>query len=149
MLNHLTRCFNAKKEEFSSTYLLITEIYTYWKLWRWHSSTKNLKKQQQQDGNICFMFTIIFVHKIMYCDQERCIWTWHLSGFMFLCSLVWVVVKWVLHRKCIGKFHSFLLVVPIEGTYYRLLLLMLFVTLPICMHALLSRVISSYFTQYS
>jgi len=35
------------------------------KLWGWYSSTKNLKKQQQQDGNPCFMFTIIFVHKII------------------------------------------------------------------------------------
>jgi len=37
-----------------------------------------------------------------------------------LCSLVWVVIKWVLLRKCIGKFHSFLLVVPIEGLFISL-----------------------------
>jgi len=49
------------------------------KLWRWCSSTKNLKKQQQQDENPCFMFTIIFVHKIIVmiddtfgCDT--CVW---------------------------------------------------------------------------
>ena len=64
MLN-AKNCFNSKKETFLSMYLLITEIYSYLlKLWRWYSTTKNLKKQQQRDGNPCFMFTKIFVHKI-------------------------------------------------------------------------------------
>jgi len=45
-------------------------IVNYWdshllELWRWYSFTKNLKKQQQQDENPCFMFTIILVHKII------------------------------------------------------------------------------------
>jgi len=65
MLN-VKRYFNINEEAFSSAYLLITEIHTYWSYGDGIcSSTKNLKKQQQQDGNPCFMFTIIFMHKII------------------------------------------------------------------------------------
>jgi len=50
--------------------IVIRIFVNYWdlyllKLWRWYSSTKNMKKQQQQDENQCFMSTIIFVHKII------------------------------------------------------------------------------------
>jgi len=87
---NIKRCFNTNKEAFSSAYLLIS----YWdshllKLWRWYSSTKNLKKQQQQDGYPCFMFTIIFVCKIivMIDDAFGC------DTCLALCQLQRVVVK--------------------------------------------------------
>jgi len=64
MLN-VKRCFNAKKEALSSMYLLPTEIHTYQSYGDGIALPKNLKKQQQQDENPCFMFTIIFVHKII------------------------------------------------------------------------------------
>jgi len=63
---NVKKCFNANEETFLSAYLLITEIHTCWSCGDGiRSSTKNLKKQQQQDGNPCFMFTIILVHKII------------------------------------------------------------------------------------
>jgi len=64
MLN-VKNCFNSQDKN-----ILVYIFVNYWdshllKLWRWYSSTKNLKTQQQWDGNPCFMFTIIFVHKII------------------------------------------------------------------------------------
>jgi len=50
--------------------IVVHIFFNYWdlyllKLWRCYSSTKNSKKQQQRDGNPCFIFTIIFVHNII------------------------------------------------------------------------------------
>jgi len=114
---NVKRCFNTNKQALSSAYLLITEILHLLKLWRWYSSTKNFEKQQQQDRNPCFMFTIIFVYKIivMIDDAFRC----------NTCLTLYqrVVVKWLLHRKYIGKIRNFIIlswVAPIEALFISL-----------------------------
>jgi len=66
----LTFVLNVKRCLHQERSIIVHVFVNYWylhllKLWRWYSSTKNLERQQQQDENPCFMFTIIFVHKII------------------------------------------------------------------------------------
>jgi len=51
-----------KKERFLSTYLLSTQIHTYWS-YKDKKFYQELKKQQQQDISSSLMF--IFMHKII------------------------------------------------------------------------------------
>jgi len=104
---NLKNCFNAKKETFSSMYLLITEIYTYWiygdsiALPRtWKATAARWKSMFYAHYNF---------HSQDYCGDWWQIWAWHLSGFMLTCQLQSVVVKWLLHWKCIAKFQSFII----------------------------------------
>jgi len=97
--------FNAKKETFHSVYLLITEIYTYW------SYGDGIALPRTQKGNSSEMESMFYVHYNFhardYCDDWWHIWVQHLSGFMSICQLQRVLVKWLLHRKYIAKFQSF------------------------------------------
>jgi len=44
-----------------------------------------------------------------YCDDWWCIWVRHLSGFMSTHQLQRIVLKRLLHRKCIAKFRNFII----------------------------------------
>jgi len=67
----LTFVLNVKRCLHQERSIIICIFVNYWylhllKLWRWYySSTKNLKRQQQQDENPCFMYTIIFLHEMI------------------------------------------------------------------------------------
>jgi len=58
---NVKRCFNAKRETFSSAYLLITEIHTYCSM----EMVKLYQNLEKATVARCFIFTIIFVHKII------------------------------------------------------------------------------------
>jgi len=65
---NVKNCFNAKKETFSSVYLLITEIYTY--LSYGDGIAEGLEKATAARWNPYFMFTIIFLHKITVMNDD-------------------------------------------------------------------------------
>jgi len=63
---NVNNCFNTKKETFLSVYLLITEIYTYWSYGDGIALPRTWKSNSSEMEIPCFVFTIIFVHKILW-----------------------------------------------------------------------------------
>jgi len=104
MLN-VKNCFSAKKETLSSVYLLITEIYTYWS----YEHGIALPRTRKSNSSEIMFYVHYNFHAQDYCDDWWHIWAWHLSGFMSTRQLQRVVAKWLLHRKCIGKIRSFII----------------------------------------
>jgi len=64
MLN-VKRYYNTKKEAFSSTYLLITEIHTYWSYGDGIAHQKLAKATATRWKSMFYVHYIIFMHKII------------------------------------------------------------------------------------